>query len=71
MLAVRRPSVTTALHVLQGNGFIRVERGHVTVRDRRGLEEFARDAYGRPEAEYRRLIGPLDRRGRMTGNPEA
>ncbi|MFE1602636.1 Crp/Fnr family transcriptional regulator [Methylobacterium sp. ID0610] len=60
MLAVRRPSVTTALHVLEGNGFIRTERGHITIRDRRGLEEFAQDAYGRPEAEYRRLIGPLD-----------
>ena len=60
MLAVRRPSVTTALHVLEGNGFIRAERGYITIRDRRGLEEFARDAYGRPEAEYRRLIGPLN-----------
>ncbi|GJE04672.1 hypothetical protein GMJLKIPL_6637 [Methylobacterium isbiliense] len=60
MLAVRRPSVTTTLHVLEGNGFIRTERGLITIRDRRGLEEFAQDAYGRPEAEYRRLIGPLD-----------
>lgn len=59
MLAVRRPSVTTALHVLEGNRFIRAERGVVTVIDRRGLEEFAGDAYGRPEAEYERLIGPL------------
>ena len=57
MLAVRRPSVTTALHVLEGNGFIRAERGLITICDRQGLEEFARDAYGRPEAEYRRLIG--------------
>lgn len=59
MLAVRRPSVTTALHVLEGNGFIRMERGTITMRDRRALEVFAADAYGRPEAEYRRLIGPL------------
>jgi CRP-like cAMP-binding protein len=59
MLAVRRPSVTTALHALEGHGFIRSERGCVIIRDRRGLEEFARDAYGRPEAEYRRLIGPF------------
>ena len=58
MLAVRRPSVTTALHVLEGNGFIRAERGLVTIRDRIALEEFASDAYGRPEAEYERLIGP-------------
>jgi CRP-like cAMP-binding protein len=60
MLAVRRPSVTTALHVLEGNGFIRSERGYITIRNRKGLEEFASDAYGKPEAEYRRLIGPMD-----------
>lgn len=57
MLAVRRPSVTTALHVLEGNRFIRNERGYVTIRNRQALEEFARDSYGIPEAEYRRLIG--------------
>ena len=59
MLAVRRPSVTTSLHVLEGNGFIRSERGSIVVRNRIALEEFARDAYGRPEAEYRRLIGSM------------
>ena len=59
MLAVRRPSVTTALHVLEGNGFIRAERGAITLRNRKALEAFAADAYGRPEAEYARLIGPL------------
>jgi CRP-like cAMP-binding protein len=59
MLAVRRPSVTTALHVLEGNRFIRAERGHVTIRNRTALEEFAGDGYGKPEAEYRRLIGPM------------
>ena len=59
MLAVRRPSVTTALHVLEGNRFIRSERGCVVVRDRAGLVQFAGDAYGPPEAEYERLIGSL------------
>jgi CRP-like cAMP-binding protein len=59
MLAVRRPSVTTSLHALEGNGFIRAERGVVTIRNRAGLEEFAGDAYGKPEAEYRRMIGPF------------
>ncbi|MFK0334410.1 Crp/Fnr family transcriptional regulator [Rhizobium sp. NPDC090275] len=57
MLGVRRPSVTTALHVLEGEKFIRAERGLITIRNRRGLEEFAGDSYGRPEEEYRRLIG--------------
>jgi hypothetical protein len=55
MLAVRRPTVTTALHVMEGNGFIRNKRGVVIMRDRPALEEFAGDAYGRPEAEYTRL----------------
>lgn len=59
MLAVRRPSVTTALHVLEGNKFIRSERGCIIVRDRAGMEEFAGDSYGAPEREYKRLIGPL------------
>jgi CRP-like cAMP-binding protein len=59
MLAVRRPSVTTALHVLEGNGFIQAERGRITVRNRAALEVFANDAYGTPEREYVRLVGPL------------
>lgn len=59
MLAVRRPSVTTALHVLEGNRLIRADRGWLTIRDRVGLEEFASDAYGRSEEEFRRLIGPM------------
>lgn len=59
MLAVRRPSVTTALHVLEGNRLIYADRGLVTVRDRPGLESFAADAYGVPEKEYARLIGSM------------
>jgi CRP-like cAMP-binding protein len=59
MLAIRRPSVTGALHSLEGMKLIRAYRGRVVVRDRQGLEDFARDAYGTPEAEYRRLVGPM------------
>ena len=59
MLAVRRPSVTTSLHMLEGNGFIRAERGCVVIRNRAAMEEFAADSYGAPEREYERLIGPL------------
>jgi len=59
MLAVRRASVTTALHVLEGNRLIEARRGVIMVRDRDALEEFTGDAYGYPEAEYRRLIGPF------------
>lgn len=59
MLAVRRPSVTTALHNLEGLRFIRAERGVITIRDRQGLQDFAVDAYGAPEREYTRLLGPI------------
>lgn len=59
MLAVRRPSVTTALHVLEGKKLIYSERGVVSVRNRAGLEAFARDAYGECEREYERLIGAV------------
>lgn len=58
-LSVRRPSITTALHVLEGRKFVRAERGRVTIRDRKGLEEFAGGFYGKAEEEYRRLIGDL------------
>ncbi|AYD01580.1 Crp/Fnr family transcriptional regulator [Neorhizobium sp. NCHU2750] len=59
MLAVRRPSVTTALHMLEGRKLIYSERGMIIVRDRPALEEFARDAYGEAEREYFRLLGPF------------
>lgn len=59
MLAVRRPSVTTALHMLESGGLIRSTRGNTQIRDRAGLEELAGAAYGIPEAEYLRLIGPM------------
>lgn len=59
MLAVRRPSVTTALHLLEGKKLIYSERGVVSVRNRAGLEAFARDAYGECEKEYERLIGAV------------
>ena len=59
MLSVRRPSVTTSLHVLEGNGFIKSERSNIIMRNRPAMEEFARDAYGKPEEEYRRLMKNL------------
>jgi CRP-like cAMP-binding protein len=59
MLTVRRPSVTTSLQILEGNGFIWSKRGVIIIRDRAALEEFASDAYGKPEEEYRRLMKDL------------
>jgi CRP-like cAMP-binding protein len=57
MLGVRRPGVTEALNALRKQGLISYKRADITVRDRKRLERTAGDAYGIPEAEYRRLIG--------------
>jgi CRP-like cAMP-binding protein len=57
MLGVRRAGVTDALNALRKQGLISYKRGEITVEDRRGLEQTASEAYGIPEAEYRRLIG--------------
>ncbi|WP_375403179.1 Crp/Fnr family transcriptional regulator [uncultured Sphingomonas sp.] len=61
MIGAERSGVTVTLHVLEGAGMIRSKRGRVIILDRDKLQELAGDAYGVPEAEYRRLIGPLGR----------
>ncbi len=57
MLGVRRPGVTEELNAHQRQGLITCMRGGITVRDRNGMERYAAESYGVPEAEYRRLIG--------------
>jgi CRP-like cAMP-binding protein len=57
MLGVRRPGVTVALQILEGNGLIRSTRGLVEVLDREGLIELCDGIYGIPEAECERLTG--------------
>jgi CRP-like cAMP-binding protein len=59
MIAADRSSVTLSLHVLEGAGMIRSKRGRVLILDREKLEELADDGYGRPGAEYRKLIAPF------------
>lgn len=61
MIVAQRSGVTITLHFLEGAGMIRSKRGRVSILDRDKLEEIAGDAYGLPEAEYRRLIGPFGR----------
>jgi CRP-like cAMP-binding protein len=56
MLGVRRPGVTVALHILEGKGLIRSNRGEVIILDRDGLMELADGSYGVPEREYERLF---------------
>ncbi len=57
MLGVRRTGVTDALGTLQSHRLITCGRGGITVRDRKGLQSYAGEAYGIPETEYRQLIG--------------
>jgi CRP-like cAMP-binding protein len=59
MLGVRRSGVTVALHLLEGMDAIDSRRGAIGIRDRARLETIAGDAYGVPEVEYRRLLGPF------------
>jgi CRP-like cAMP-binding protein len=59
MIASQRTGVTLALHILEGEGVIRSQRGRVTILDREKLVGAAGMIYGRSEAEYRRLIGPF------------
>jgi hypothetical protein len=57
MLGVRRAGVTLAIHMLEGRGLIQAERGRIRVADREGLEAGAGGIYGKPEAEFERLVG--------------
>ncbi|WP_237479325.1 Crp/Fnr family transcriptional regulator [Lichenibacterium dinghuense] len=59
MLGVRRPSVTSATHALEGMGSIRNKRGRIEVRNRAKLVELAGDAYQVAEDEHERVIGSL------------
>ncbi len=57
MLGVRRPGVTDAIHVIEGEGLVHARRGHLDILDRDGLLRRANGLYGAPEAEYERLLG--------------
>lgn len=59
MLCVRRPGVTIATQVLEGERLIRARRGCITVLDRPGLVVRASGSYGLAEREYERLIGAM------------
>ena len=63
MLGVRRPGVTVATHVLEGERAIRATRGKIQVLDRDKLLRFAGRSYGVAEAEYQRLTGISSDRG--------
>jgi CRP-like cAMP-binding protein len=57
MLGVRRAGVTVSLQSLKRQKLIDTARNQIFMLNRKGLERMARDSYGVPEKEYRRLIG--------------
>ncbi|MGA8610646.1 MAG: Crp/Fnr family transcriptional regulator [Xanthobacteraceae bacterium] len=57
MLGVRRAGVTEALQSLKRQNLIKTGRNQIMVLNRKGIEKVARNYYGVPEKEYRRLIG--------------
>jgi CRP-like cAMP-binding protein len=59
MLGVRREGVTEAARHLQSAGLIRYQRGHITVLDRKGLEERTCECYAVVKREYDRLLAPV------------
>ena len=56
MLGVRREGVTEAAHKLQQGGLIRYARGHISVLDRKGLENRVCECYSVVKKEYDRLL---------------
>ena len=57
MLGVRRAGVTVSAGSLSKAGFIRYERGRITITDRPGLESVACECYGIVRRASDRLFG--------------
>jgi CRP-like cAMP-binding protein len=55
MLGVQRPTVSIVAGTLQEAGLIRYTHGHVTVRDRKGLEAASCECYSVIRAHFDRL----------------
>ncbi len=62
MLGVRREGVTEAAGRLQGYGYISYRRGHITVLDRKGLEQDVCECYAVVKKEFTRLLSDVRHR---------
>ena len=61
MLGVRRTSVTTVAHALQGAGIIEYSRGKIHIVDVERLKESACECYETVKEQYRNLVAPPPR----------
>jgi len=57
MLGARRSSVNAAMRNLQSKGFVRYNRGRVTILDRKALQAMACECYAVTKGEFDRLLG--------------
>jgi len=62
MLGVRREGITEAAGRLQSEGFISYRRGHISVRDRSGLETRSCECYAVVKKELARLLSDVQYR---------
>jgi len=60
-LGVRREGITDAAGKLQGAGYIRYRRGHISVLDRAGLEARTCECYAVVKTEFARLLSDVGR----------
>jgi hypothetical protein len=63
MLGVRRASVAIAASELQAAGFVSYSRGHITVKNRAGLESASCECYEAMESEWKTTMGYSIRNG--------
>lgn len=60
ILGVRRASITHAIHNLESEGWIKAQRGLVTIRHRAGLVAYCGPFYGVAEARYDEIMRGSD-----------